>query len=416
MAGLIDFSEGLWVDARIFVTAFILVALLAGFFTAWRSRRKLQKTLPNALVNVIVTASFVVFAGLAVLTLMFAWDYVHSTVLFFSQVNFEDYLNSKNAAKLLLSIGALAAAYVVTGIVREAIDRLTKRRDAISRHQAQVLHRVTQVTVYVIAGATILGIWNIDLTGLLVGAGFLGIVVGMAARQTLGSVLAGFMLMFARPFEIGDWVEIEEREGIITDISIFNTRIQTFDGEYVLIPNDIVGGSTVINRSRKGRLRLEVDVGIDYDGDIERATEIAEKVMGEPEDVLAVPSPAVVTKSLDDSAVVLGLRFWIDKPSARRKWRAKTTVINAVKKAFDDEGVKIPFPQRELSGRAETNGFQVARERKRELGATADGGQEQTDGGTEPEEGENGSVNNGDEGSSTDDADEGDSVDDGDGQ
>ncbi len=87
----------------------------------------------------------------------------------------------------------------------------------------------------------------------------------MAARQTLGSLLAGFMLMFARPFEIGDWVEIEEKEGIVTDISIVNTRIQTFDGEYVMIPNDTVGGSTIVNRSRKGRLRLEVDVGIDYD-------------------------------------------------------------------------------------------------------------------------------------------------------
>ncbi|KZN24869.1 mechanosensitive ion channel protein MscS [Haladaptatus sp. R4] len=358
---------------------------------AWRGRRRLQKTLPNALVNVIVTASFVVFAALAVLTLMFAWDYVHSTLLFFSGEDLEKALNSKNAARLLLSVVALVVAYVVVGIVREAVDRLTRHRDAISRHQAQILHRLTQVTVYVTAGATILGIWGQHLTGILVGAGFLGIVVGMAARQTLGAVLAGFMLMFARPFEIGDWVEIEEREGIVTDISIFNTRIQTFDGEYVLIPNDIVGGNTIINRSRKGRLRLEVDVGIDYDGDIERATEIAEEAMDEPEDVLAVPSPQVVTKSLGDSAVVLGLRFWIDKPSARRKWRAKTTVINTVKAAFDEEDIKIPYPQRELSGRAETNGFQVARGRERELGATTDGG-EATDGGTAADEGGNDSA------------------------
>ncbi|MCO8245964.1 MULTISPECIES: mechanosensitive ion channel family protein [unclassified Haladaptatus] len=392
MAGMIDWFSGfVGIDARIFITAFVLVALLAGIVVAWRGRRELQKTLPNALVNVIVTASFVVFAALAVLTLMFAWDYVHSTLLFFSGEDLEKYLNSKTAARLLLSIAALVVAYVVVGVVREAVDRLTRHRDAISRHQAQILHRLTQVTVYVTAGATILGIWGQHLTGILVGAGFLGIVVGMAARQTLGAVLAGFMLMFARPFEIGDWVEIEEREGIVTDISIFNTRIQTFDGEYVLIPNDIVGGNTIINRSRKGRLRLEVDVGIDYDGDIERATEIAEEAMDEPEDVLAVPSPQVVTKSLGDSAVVLGLRFWIDKPSARRKWRAKTTVINTVKAAFDEEDIKIPYPQRELSGRAETNGFRVARGRERELGATMDGG-EATDGGTAADDGGNDSV------------------------
>jgi small conductance mechanosensitive channel len=387
------FDDFIWIDIRVFITAFVLIALLAGFAVAWRGRQKLQETMPNALVNVIVAGAFGIFVVLAAITLLFLWEVVNSALLVLSETNISQYINSENAVKLSFSVAILTIGYVVSGITQEGIDRLSRRRETLSRHQAQVLYRLTQISVYVVAGATILGVWDIDLTGLLVGAGFLGIVVGMAARQTLGSLLAGFMLMFARPFEIGDWVIIEEQEGIVTDISIVNTRIQTFDGEYVMIPNDTVGGSTIVNRSRKGRLRLEVDVGVDYDADVERAADLAKEAMGEQEDVLAVPSPQVVSKEFGDSAIVLGLRFWIDKPSARRKWRAKTTVINEVKDAFDGEGIKIPYPQRELSGRAETNGFQVAgqRQRVRERGATADGGEPTddgaTDGGTEPSDG-----------------------------
>ncbi|ODR83009.1 mechanosensitive ion channel protein MscS [Haladaptatus sp. W1] len=380
-----------WFDMRIFTSAFVILALIAFFAVAWYARPRLQERVPNSLANVIVVGFVCVFLLLASTTLAFTWKIINTELIMQADFGVE----MATAFQVGSSAALLATSYVVAGFIRQGIQRVIRGRDAFSKHQTQVMVRVAQVCVYVVGLTAVLGVWEVDITGLLVGAGFLGIVVGMAARQTLGSLLAGFMLMFARPFEIGDWVIIEEEEGIVTDISIVNTRIQTFDGEYVMIPNDIVGGSTIINRSRKGRLRLEVDVGVDYEADVERAAAVAKEVMREPDDVLAVPSPQVVTKELGDSAVVLGLRFWIDKPSARRKWRAKTTVINAVKEAFDREGIKIPFPQRELSGRAETGGFRVAeeRERTREFGATADGGA--TDGGTTDDGPTDGHMNDG---------------------
>jgi len=168
--------------------------------------------------------------------------------------------------------------------------------------------------------------------------------------------------MFARPFEIGDWVEVEDDEGIVTDISIVNTQLRSFDGEYIMIPNDVIASSTVTNRSKRGRLRLEVEVGVDYGTDVERAADLAEQAIDEVDEAIAAPSPQIVGKSFGDSAVVLGVRFWIDKPSARRHWKARTAAINAIKRAFEAEDIKIPYPQRELSGRAETGGFQIADE------------------------------------------------------
>jgi small-conductance mechanosensitive channel len=162
--------------------------------------------------------------------------------------------------------------------------------------------------------------------------------------------------------------------------------MQTFAGEYVMIPNDVVSAESVVNRSRKGRLRVEVEVDIDYDADPEHAAEVAHDAVTGLDAVLRVPTPQVVVKRFADSSIVLGVRVWIDNPSARRKWRTRTAVVSAVKEAFDREGVKIPFPQRELTGREEAGGF-VLSEGQRLAGspepptAEPDGGQGRRTGG-----------------------------------
>ncbi|GGL23219.1 hypothetical protein GCM10009037_03410 [Halarchaeum grantii] len=262
-------------------------------------------------------------------------------------------------ARAFVSLAIAALTYVATGVIRRAIENVAKRRDGITDHEVEITFRLVQVGIYLVLTFVLLRIWGVDLSGFLIGAGFLGIVLGMAARQTLGAVLAGFVLMFARPFEIGDWVEVGENEGIVTEISIVNTRIQTFDGEYVMLPNDYVGSQEVINRSRKGRLRLHVEVGVDYGADVDQAVEVAEEAMRDVEEVLSVPRPQAVLTSFGDSAVTIDLRFWIDKPSARRKWRAHTAIISAVHETFDEHDIKIPFPQRELSARPEAEGLRV---------------------------------------------------------
>ncbi|MDX1744703.1 MAG: mechanosensitive ion channel family protein, partial [Halobacteriales archaeon] len=191
----------------------------------------------------------------------------------------------------------------------------------------------------------------VNISGLLVGAGFLGIVLGLAAQQTLGALIAGFILMFSRPFEIGDWVEIGDHEGIVTDITIVNTRVQTFDGEYVMLPNDVVSGSPIVNRTRKGRLRIRVDIGVDYGTDLDHARSVVMDALSDLEEILQVPQPQVIMRTFADSSIVLQARFWIDKPTSRRRWRARTAAIRAIKAAFDEEGITIPFPQRTVSNR-----------------------------------------------------------------
>ena len=286
---------------------------------------------------------------------------------------------------VMLSIIILGGAYGLSDFIGQVLKTLAADQDAIGDHEQEVLYRSTQVGIYAVAILVVLGLFTDNVEGLFVGAGFLGLVVGMAARQTLGAVLAGFVIMFSRPFTVGDWIVVGENEGRVTEITIMNTRIRTFDGELVVIPNDTVSGTAVTNRTENGRLRIEVEVGVDYESDLESAAAIAQQAVERVDQVLDRPEPKVVHKRVGDSAIVLGVRFWIDNPSARRRWKTQTAVIEAVVSAFETEGIKIPFPQRELMARAETGGFRLDERSPREADSRQEtaGADVSTDGGNE---------------------------------
>ncbi len=263
--------------------------------------------------------------------------------------------------RIVITVGLFFAASIASSVFVEAVHGYSRDAAEITEHQEEIVIRVGNVAILVLAATSALTLWGQDLSGLLIGAGFLGIVVGMAARQTLGSMIAGFVLMFSRPFTIGDWVEIADDEGIVTNITIMNTRLKNFDGETIVIPNDAVTGAAITNRSERGHLRIRLDINVDYETDPDRAEGVALEAMDGVAAIADSPPPQAIPKRFGDSAVVLELRFWIDNPTPPGRWRAISAVVEAVKDAFDREDIKIPFPQRELSNRPAGQGtFQAA--------------------------------------------------------
>lgn len=259
----------------------------------------------------------------------------------------------------LITVGLIGGTLAGIDMLETSVEQYAEESDTLNQHQQGIVFRVLQVVVLIAAAIVTMSIWGIDLGGLLVGAGFLGIVIGTAARTTIGSFIAGFVLMFARPFEIGDWVKINDNAGVVTDITIINTRIRNPSGEEVVIPNEHVANATVVNRTSNERLRLSVDVGVDYEADVERAEGIVQEALEDISHVLSNPGPQVIPKSLGDSAVVLECRFWINHPSAAKEAMATADVVREIKAALDEAGIKIPYPQRELLGREESGGFQI---------------------------------------------------------
>jgi len=340
---------------RIAVTFAIGIGVMALLTRTDRLHGAVPERFPSATWHLLVTLGTMFVAASAGVVIVGVWGLSEELLGVFGR-NY----GPETVVRLGVSVLFVIGAYTMTGLIRQLVEELVETRSSIGEHESEIAFRVGQVVLYLLALLIILSLWRVNVGGILVGAGFLGIVVGMAARQTLGQLIAGFVLMFSRPFEIGDWIQVGEYEGIVTDITIVNTRVQTFDGEYVMVPNDVISSESLVNRSRKGRLRIEIEVGIDYECDPEEAASVAKQAVSGLEVPMNVPTPQVVLKRLDDSAVVLGVRYWIDNPSARRKWRSQTAVISAVKGALEAEGIKIPFPQRELTGREEAGGLVLA--------------------------------------------------------
>lgn len=329
---------------RILLTAAIVGLVVVVRLVVGRLKRRKEELSSTRRLALSTTIAGATAAG--VLSLLVVWERSGALVDAFQSAAIADQLSN-----VVLAVILLASAYAVTDFLGDVIRELSVESTAVSEHQEEVLRRIVQLSVYTLVALVTIGLFTDNVGSLLVGAGFLGIVVGMAARQTLGAALAGFVLMFSRPFEVGDWVSIGEYEGTVTEISIINTRLRSFDGEVVTLPNDEVRAGAVIDRSRRNRLRIEIEVGVDYTTDLDRAVDVIEGAIAGLDGVARMPQPDIVTKRFADSSVVLGVRYWITNPSMRKRWRTQTAVMAAIKTEFEAEGITIPFPQQTLSSR-----------------------------------------------------------------
>lgn len=346
----------------VLVAAILFAALLAPYLIRWAGglfhKRfpegravtaidVVSDYIPTTISGFVLRIVQVLLLGITLIALLVIWGLIDVAARILEFVGFSLPLLTKVIVTGLIFL----FGYIGSDLLENSIKELSNGADRVTDHQQEIVVRLGNLGILVFAVTAVLTLWGLNLSGLLVGAGFLGIVVGMAARQTLGSMIAGFVLMFSRPFTIGDWIEVGDHQGIVTDITIMNTRMHNFDGESIIIPNDTVSNQALTNRSEQGHLRIRVEVGIDYDADPEYAERLAIEEMESIESIADSPQPAAVPTRFGDSAVVLELRFWIDRPTPPRRWRATRSVIHNVKERFEDAGIAIPFPQRSLSSR-----------------------------------------------------------------
>jgi small-conductance mechanosensitive channel len=210
---------------------------------------------------------------------------------------------------------------------------------------AKAIIRTVYYTIWGIGIVILLqGLLHISLGNLLVAGGLTGIVVGLAAQTVLSNLFSGLFMYFDRPLRVGDSVELPEFNvsGVVTDIHVISTRIRTWDGLYVRIPNDKLFSTTIKNLMANVARRIEFDIGISYSSDIEKARKIMLDAAHNHPFALAEPPPDVFVKEYGNSAVILSYRVWA--PSSVW-WSVRTQLLEVIKKRFDEEGIEIPCPQ-----------------------------------------------------------------------
>jgi len=177
------------------------------------------------------------------------------------------------------------------------------------------------------------------------------LAVGFALQDVIKNFVAGVFIYTDKPFRIGDWIEWQGNSGVVEDISFRVTRVRTFDNELLTVPNNALTSDVVKNPVAKKTLRLKFVFEIDYEDDVERASEIIVEEAEKSDAILADHAPSVRLTELADSYVGLQSRIWIDDPSRADFVKARADYVKAVKARFDEEGISIPFPQRTVSGR-----------------------------------------------------------------
>ncbi len=188
---------------------------------------------------------------------------------------------------------------------------------------------------------------GIDLTGLTVVLGFLSVGIGFGLQNVTSNFIAGIILLFERPINIGDRVTVGNTEGDVRNINIRSTTIRSLNNISYIVPNSEFISSTVINWSHiDKRIRMDLDVGVSYNSEIDIVLKALREVADENNNVLRTPEPEVLFKEFGDSSWNMQLRVWIENP--QRFYYVKSELNCAIVQKFRDYKIEIPFPQRDL--------------------------------------------------------------------
>ena len=240
------------------------------------------------------------------------------------------------------------------------VSRVLNKR-GLDAHARKPLKKVTSILVVFVAIAVAFGLagYGDFLQSLATVAAAATLAIGFAMQDVIANFVAGIFIFTDRPFRIGDWIEWDGNSGIVEDISLRVTRVRTFDNELLTVPNSQLTDGVIKNPVAKDQLRLQFLFGIGYEDDIDQATDIIIEEAEKHEEILEDPGPSVRLTELGDSSVGLKSRIWIANPSRGDFVKTRGEYVQAVKERFDDAGIDIPYPNRELSGALEVANFET---------------------------------------------------------
>jgi small conductance mechanosensitive channel len=243
----------------------------------------------------------------------------------------------------------IALVYIFRILSRLARKGTTKALDASTMGVSTLLRRMiitTVANVVMILGLLIaLTQLGIDLTPLLAGLGVVGFIVGFALQDTLGNFASGMMILIYRPFDVGDLVEVVGVFGKVNKMSLVSTTILTFDNKTIIVPNTKIWGDVIKNMTAQNLRRVDLYIGISYSEDIPKAERVLMEILEKHEMVLDDPAPRVILNELADSSVNFHVWPWV---RTEDYYAVFWDVMREVKMRFDEEGITIPFPQRDV--------------------------------------------------------------------
>ncbi|RMG63961.1 MAG: mechanosensitive ion channel family protein [Calditrichaeota bacterium] len=253
-------------------------------------------------------------------------------------------------ASLLMFAFVLGSFYLVSKFVSHRLLGRFLRRFNIDQGTRFTFQRITHYLFMIVGALVAFQFVGIDLSGLAVIFGLLSVGIGFGLQNVTSNFIAGLILLFERPIQVGDRVTVADKEGDVESINIRSTTIRTPDNIFVIVPNSEFVANAVINWSHMDpKIRISVEVGVSYNSDLDLVLETLMEVAEEHPDVLKKPAPEVLLNSFGDSAWNMVLRVWIADP---KKYPVIVSELHcAIVRKFRQVGIEIPFPQRDINFR-----------------------------------------------------------------
>jgi small conductance mechanosensitive channel len=205
--------------------------------------------------------------------------------------------------------------------------------------------RLTRIALKVMLVLSVASQMGIETTSFLAALGAAGLAIGLALQGSLSNFAGGVLILIFKPFRVGDVIESGGHAGKVTRIDILHTILSTFDNKAVVLPNAQVANSSLVNFTTQETRRVDLSIGISYDENIAKVREVILQVISGESRVLPDPEPIVVVVGFGDSSVNLSVRVWTKTEDF---WAVYWNLMEQVKYAFDEKGIVIPFPQRDV--------------------------------------------------------------------
>lgn len=243
-------------------------------------------------------------------------------------------------ASMVIIVVCIIAASVLGRVVYKSLHRAR-----VEETMALFIGRGVKWAVLVLGLVLCMAEFGVDTTSiaaLIVGIGF---AIAMGFQNTLGSLAAGVLLMVFRYYKVGDTVKLDGELAKVTEIELFTTLLDTFDNRRIILPNGKIFGNKIENLTFHPKRRVDVNVGVSYDADIDKTREVLREAALEVEGRLDEPEFAVVLLDLGDSSVNWVVRVWVNTPDL---WTVKDRLTRLVKIKLDEAGLEIPYPQMDV--------------------------------------------------------------------
>lgn len=244
--------------------------------------------------------------------------------------------------QLVSALIILVVGYIVSKIL-VSIFKKSMRKTKLPPLVIEFLGRFLAILLYITVLILGLGAVGISVSPLILGlSAVIGLILGFGLQDTLTNLAAGVWIAALRPIDLGEVVEVAGKTGSVSGIGLMSTTLETPDNKIITIPNKLVWGSIIVNYTRMPTRRVDVDIGVAYGTDLDRAIKLAIDLMKSHPLVLDDPEPSVAITALADSSINLQLRAWAKTDDY---WTVKGDLTKGIYELYTKEGIEIPFPQ-----------------------------------------------------------------------